>query len=256
MKPTALSDEAVDNLISVIGRGRSGTRMLSHALVASGVYMGNLLNPSGDKVPARKMYDACRLIGRHVDWEGGLSWNFDRLHSMPIDPDFEGLVNDYLADVLSAERRYKGWKLPETTGVFPWIVRMFPEAKYVYIVRDPRDSLLHPHLTDDLRRGNVPCPELDTVLERRVASWKYQYEIVKATPRPQHFVSILYEDLVLDHEATMKRLEAFLGIPLARLVVRADRIGRWKVERDVLPYVEPLGEAMRECGYIGESVKG
>ena len=38
-------------LITVIGRGHSGTRAMSHTLSASGVFMGAPLNVSGDLVP-------------------------------------------------------------------------------------------------------------------------------------------------------------------------------------------------------------
>lgn len=230
--------------------------MLSHMLIASGVHMGKTINESGDKVPPEKMYEACRLIGKHVGWNGGLSWDFDRVNSMPIDTEFEALVNDYLADVLSAETDNKGWKLPETTLAFPWIARMLPSAQYIHMVRDPRDSLLHSHLTDDLARGNIRWPQTTNVFERRVASWKYQHDIVKATPRPERFLSIRYEDLVLDHDATARRIEEFLGIPLARLVVRPEKVGQWKRKPDVLPYLEPLKEAMAECGYASEEPDG
>lgn len=255
-----------ENLIVIIGRGNSGTRMLSHALMASGVYMGNRLNESGDKLPPEQMYEACRLIGRHVRWSGGLEWDFEPLHSMPIDGQFEELVREYLSDVLAArhpqarKRQFsalaqgerRGWKLPETTLAFPWIARMFPEARYVHVVRDPRDSLRRPHLTDDLRRANVSCPEMRERLEQRVASWKYQYEVVMNTPSPKRFATIRYEDFVLEHERTMRELEGFLGIPLARVVVRPERVGQWKVEEELCPYIGPLEDAMRECGYAAE----
>ena len=76
------------SLITVIGRGHSGTRAISHTLYASGVYMGSSINPSGDKIPPQKMYDACRVLAQYVDWEGELSWNFSRLFSEEIPNEF------------------------------------------------------------------------------------------------------------------------------------------------------------------------
>jgi hypothetical protein len=237
------------NPIAVIGRGNSGTRILSHTLYASGVFMGRRLNEHADTVPGQPMYDACRIVAKHVRWDGGLSWGFDRLHSMAVDPEFEALVQTYLKDVLAWPRPPVGWKLPETTLAYPWIVRMLPEARYLHIVRDPRDSLLTAHLTDDLRKFGVPSPDTDDAMSRRVASWKYQHEIVDATPRPKHFISIRYEDLVLDHEHTMQRLEGFLGIPLARIVIDKTRIGRSRSEPGLPRQLEPLAPHMRELGY-------
>jgi hypothetical protein len=237
------------SLIVVIGRGHSGTRILSHTLLGSGVFLGKWLNAAGDKIPGDKMYDACRVIGRHVGWNGGLSWDFARLDSMPIDPEFTTHIEKYLEDIHAAKRKRKGWKLPETTLAFPWIARLFPQASYVHIVRDPRDCLLGTHITDDLTKFGISCPDTDDPIDRRVASWKYQYEIVKATPTPQRFITIRYEDLVLDQEATLQRLEAFLHIPLARIIVNRTRIGKWRHDHGILHHLEPLAIHMRELGY-------
>ena len=134
-------------MITVIGRGHSGTRVVSHTLSASGVYMGEPLNASGDLVPPDDMYEACRVIGRHVVHRGGLDWDFAKLHTMPIDPAFTRLIESYLASVLAGAGPLKGWKIPETTLALPWIVRLFPEAHYIFWVRNPRDCILGPHVT-------------------------------------------------------------------------------------------------------------
>jgi len=237
------------SLIVVIGRGHSGTRVLSHTLLGSGVYLGKWLNAAGDKIPGDRMYDACRTIARHVHWNGDLSWDFTQLHSMPIEASFVAATREYLQDVINARRARKGWKLPETNLAYPWIARLLPEAYYVHIVRDPRDCLLGSHLTDDLAEWDVPCPNTDDQIEQRVASWKYQYEIVKATPTPKRFFLLRYEDFVLDQESTLQRLEEFLGFPLAHIVVNTTRVGKWKADPSVLPYLQPLTDHMRDLGY-------
>ena len=53
-------------LITIIGRGHSGTRAMSHTLSASGVFMGAPLNVSGDLLPPEEMYDACRVLAPFV----------------------------------------------------------------------------------------------------------------------------------------------------------------------------------------------
>lgn len=229
--------------------------MLAHTLYASGVYMGLRLNPSGDKLPAQDLYEACRVLGRHVRLKEGLEWDFEPLHSMPIDPEFCELVERYLQDVLEHEAEPKGWKVPETTLAFPWIVRMYPKAKYVYIVRDPRDVILGSHFTDRLEDFGAPAPPADEVRERRAISWLYQYEIVKATPKPEHFLTLRFEDFVLRQEEELARLEEFLEIPLARIVVRKDAVGRWREDPGRHDF-EFLHEAMAELGYRPGVVAG
>jgi hypothetical protein len=215
-------------LITVIGRGHSGTRAMSHTLSASGVYMGARLNVSGDLLPPEDMYEACRVMGRYVIHRGGLDWDFTRLHTMPIDPAFTRLVESYLASVLGSDAPHRGWKIPETTLVLPWIVRLFPEIRYIYWTRDPRDCILGPHLTDNLSDFGVPHEKTDDLRLRRAASWRYQYEIMRATPTPRYRTDVRFEEFVLNQDSTLKRLETFLGFPLARIEVRPESIGRWR----------------------------
>ncbi len=218
-------------LVTIIGRGHSGTRAISHTLYASGVYMGATLNRSGDLVPPQAMYDACRVMSRYVEWKGGLEWDFSRLHTMPIPDEFTELIHSYLQSVLEEHAKHHadlvGWKIPETTLVFPWIVRMFPDIKYIFWVRDPRDCVLNRHITDDLRTFGIDYPPTDDIRLRRAISWKYQAELVKATPRPTNWLEIRFEDFVLHQEETLAKLEEYLGIPLGRIIVRPDAVARY-----------------------------
>lgn len=237
-------------LIIVVGRGHSGTRAIAHTLYASGVHIGGNLNVAGDLVPALSMYDAARLCARSVKWRGGLDWDFRDLHTQPIPPIFGALVAHYLASVLNSNNAHRGWKLPETTLVLPWIVRLFPAARYIYWTRDPRDCILGDHITDDLINFGVsyePTPIAD-VRRMRAISWFYQYEIMRSTPRPANVIDVRFEDFVLDQPATLARLEGFLGIPLARIVVRPEAVGRHN-HADGITCFDFLKPAMRQLGY-------
>jgi len=235
-------------LITIIGRGHSGTRAISHTLSVSGVFMGEPLNVSGDLLPPQAMYDACRVLAKHVQWRGGMEWDWSALHEMPIPDEFVQLINTYLTTVNASTSEHKGWKIPETTLVFPWILRMFPDIKYIFWVRNPRDCILGSHLTDSLTDFGVPYPETEDVRLRRAISWKYQIDLVKATPRPAQWIEVRFEDFVLKQEETLDRLEEFLGIPLARIPVQPEAVGRYKTDEGV-NYYDFFEPAMREYGY-------
>lgn len=220
-------------LITVIGRGHSGTRAMSHTLSASGVFMGEPLNVSGDLLPPEDMYEACRVMSHHVVHQGGLQWDFSQLHTMPIDPAFTRLIESYLSSVLSSDAPLRGWKIPETTLCMPWIIRLFPDIHYIYWMRDARDSILGGHVTDDLAYFGVPYDHTDDLLLRRAISWQYQYEIMRATPSPAHRLDIRFEDFVLHQPEILQRLEGFLGIPMEMIPVRTESIGRWRMAADV-----------------------
>lgn len=235
-------------MVTVIGRGHSGTRAISHTLSASGVFMGEPLNESGDLLPPEDMYAASRLFARYVRWKGGLEWDWSAVQTMPIPQEFTDLIYSYLKSVLNSPAENKGWKIPETTLVFPWIVRMFPDIKYFFWVRNPRDCVLGSHLTDDLYAWGIDCPEVADIRLKRAISWKYQQDLVKATPKPAHWMEIRFEDFILRQDVTLSRIAAFMGIPIARIEARLDSVGRWKLDQGI-SYYDFFKEDMLEYGY-------
>lgn len=235
-------------VITVIGRGHSGTRAISQTLSQSGVFMGKRLNESGDLVPERNMYKACRIMGRHIPWQGGLEWDFGPVQTMPIPARFTRLIKRYLKSVLASPAPHAGWKIPETTLCYPWIARLFPDVRYIFWVRDPRDCITGSHVTDDLHEFGIEYPPTEDPYLRRAISWKYQNDLVAATPRPRHWIKVRLEDFVQDQERELARLEEYLGFKLTRIPVKRDAIGRHK-EQPSLPLPEFLKPAMREHGY-------
>jgi hypothetical protein len=250
--PTLIGESRQKHLVTVIGRGHSGTRAISETLSRSGVYMGQPLNPSWDLVPAEDFYEACRVVGKHVTYLGDLRWDFSKLYTMPIDPAFTRLVSSYLSSVLASDSDWRGWKLPETTLAFPWIVRLFPEAKYIFWLRDPRDAILGEHITDDLGEWGINYEPTDDHRKKRAISWKYQADLVRSTPKPRNWHVVRFEDFVLKQKPTLKLLEQYLGIPLARIPVRPSAVGRWRHD-DGIHHYDFLTPDLIEQGYVKSS---
>ena len=130
------------SLITIIGRGHSGTRIMSHTLSASGVDMGTPLNGSGDLLPPQDMYDACRVLAKHVHWLGGLRWDFDALHTMSIPEEFRRLIHSYLASVLGSQAQHTGWKISRDNVGFSVDSAAVPGCKVRLL--DPKSAGLHP----------------------------------------------------------------------------------------------------------------
>ena len=158
------------------------------------------------------------------------------------------LINRYLTTVRESESIHKGWKIPETTLVYPWIERLFPEIKYIFWIRNPRDCILGGHLTDDMNDFGISYPGTEDERLRRAISWKYQYDLVKASPKPENWIEVRFEDFVLKQEETLARLEAYLGIPLVKIPVQPEAVGRYKLDEGT-NYFDFFEPAMREYGY-------
>lgn len=235
-------------MVTIIGRGHSGTRAISHTLSASGVYMGEPLNVSGDLIPPQDMYEACRVFGRYVEYKGNMQWDFSRVLNMDPDPEFVRLIESFLHTVLESKAENKGWKIPETTLCYPWIAKMFPDIKYIHWVRDPRDCVLAAHVTDDLSVFNINYDKTDDIRLRRAISWKYQREIVKATPAPKNVYFVRFEDMVFRQDEVLAGIGEFLGVKLAKIEMRPDSVGRYKTDNGSHMF-DFFKEDMDECGY-------
>lgn len=237
-----------DTLIIVVGRGHSGTRVISHTLYASGVFMGEQINPSGDMIPADSMYEAAAEFGRFVQWNGELEWDFDTAIATRRTEAFASRLGEYLRWFWQYPSP-KGWKLPETLLALPWIIAEFPEAYYIYLVRDPRDCILGPHVTDDLARFNVDGLQANDTLTQRAISWYYQYQLVKATPKPDRWLQIRFEDFILYQGGELERLEEFLQIEMGRIVVKRSPVGRWRTSSEDVDF-DFLRGPIEELGYV------
>jgi hypothetical protein len=214
--------------IIVIGRGHGGTRAIAKTLVESGVHMGKLLRRgSYDTLPPDRMYDAARIAGTAVRSPAPNTWDFEALVNHEPPAVYKVAVEDFLENV---DRRGRwGWKLPETLLSFPWLRQLFPRAYYIYWRRDPQDALRQSHLTDRLDEWNV-LVHATSLEEHRTLSYIYQEQIVRssleAQGTPERFIEVRFEDFVLNQDATLRELEAFLGFPLAKIGVYKSAVGR------------------------------
>ena len=242
-------------LTIVIGRGHSGTRLMSHTLSASGFHMGQYLNGAGDLIPADYMYTAARLFGGLVTYKGNCEWDLSKVNQSRPTEEFEGLVESYIHQVmdpvLSNAQWLKGWKLPENSLVVPWLVKMFPRAYFIYWIRDPRDVILDAHITDDLRKWNVPCPTLDDELAVRAYSWLYQYNLAHSFIKPKRWLVVRFEDFVLRQQETLERIGDFYHMKMVPIPVNRDKVGVWRTrEPDILRDIDFLQPALNT--YYGD----
>lgn len=234
-------------LIIVLGRGKSATRIPSHLLQASNVFMGRVLNVAGDKTPHNILHDAAKFTGLYVDYLGDYQWYFDRANTTPIPHAFKRLMGQYLEDIWNYQRNRDmpaGWKMPETLLTLPFLIRLYPEAYYIHWVRDPRAVIRKAHKTDDLGWFNIDAPKSDQSQETRAISWLYQWQITQAIPKPKRWLQIRFEDYVNNQGYCITKLEDFLGMKLGRVVIRDDV----QTHYEGLPFPF-LASAMEELGY-------
>jgi tetratricopeptide (TPR) repeat protein len=200
--------------------------------------------------------------------------HFERLPSMTADEVRE--ARQWYRNAQAAARTDAGAsltidKLPLNSMYIQLIHRLFPGAKFILSLRDPRDVCLSCYFQSFELVGAMPYfLELDSTVRYYDAVMSLVAEAREQLPLDLHVVR--YEDLVRDFQGQMRALTRFLGVPWEAGLVdhrheQAGRdittpsyqqvaeplytrsIGRWKNYRQQLspvlprlqPWVEKLG---------------
>jgi len=164
-------------------------------------------------------------------------------------------------------------KNPSLQALFITFVRIFPEARLIVALRDPRDVVLScfmlPHYP--LNTGNVTFLELESTVRtytRVMGIWQTLRPLIK-----NPWLEVRYEDVIEDLESMARRTLDFLGVPWNPKVLKFDeharqkRVrsptyadvtqpvykrarGRWRnYEKYLEPYLERLEPFVKAFGY-------
>jgi hypothetical protein len=210
---------AAERPVVLMGRGKSGTRLLSLACGQLGVSLGITPGlPAADiahrpfrqtvKALARRYYAAESVAAvaprdlQQFEYRIEQAWRLLRERS-PAAPAW-------------------GWKWPETYLIAPIVHATFPQGRFIHMVRDGRDLAFKRHLTDDMGRplGRAILTHLGMTEQPRylqaARSWQFQVEaylrFAAGIPESQR-LELTYEDMCRKPGETVTRIAAFLQVP-------------------------------------------
>lgn len=209
----------------IIGAGRSGTTLLRSILNNNEQIC--IPPESHGTIPncAKKFYryqmldweDLVRiLIGEfasinHFDyWELDPQSLIDQCNSLPKE---EKTLASIINVIYSTYRNRAapqaiiwGDKSPFNTLRLRWLHRIFPNARYIHIIRDGRDVV-----SSYLKKGLIT--NIESAADRWLLSLK-KVEAFEHNKKPQ-ILTIYYEDLVTQTNDTVEKLCRFLGVPFS-----------------------------------------
>lgn len=250
--------------VVVVGRGHSGTRLLVAAIEALGVRLNldSERRHTGD-IQDRRFTKIIKTLARR---EVVRRWG-------DVPPRVPGAERALLAFALRRVQKTMspgslrwGWKFPETY-LIPWHVdAVFPDARYVEIVRDGRDLAFKHHLTDDPHRklGRAVLARARALDEphhvQAARSWAMQVERFRAfaSQRPDRVVTISFEQLCTDGAAVMTRVADLLELDMtdacAQLLAKAVNPAKIAQHRSEDPeriaeVERAIGDELARCGY-------
>lgn len=267
----------------IVGSGRSGSTLLrlilsSHSRICIPpetwflVPLLDKLRPDG-ALSAAQVDRAVEIIISHYRWPdmGIDAADFRREAQALVDPDLRAVVElVYGHHLRRAAKPRWGDKTPPYIHALPALAELFPEARFIHLVRDGRDVAKSFQATGWYGRWLY-----DNCLEWRDAIRRA--DGYRSTPLAQRLIDVRYEDLVVDTERTIRTVCDFLGEPfeaamlerqsgaqarvpererhahakLSRAPQRSD-IERWKTEmslRELLIAEAFMGHGLRRMGY-------
>ena len=116
-----------------------------------------------------------------------------------------------------------GEKTPDNIFVMPEIAALLPEAHFVHVIRDPRDTVLS-------WRRTWFAPSRD--FRQLGLAWRQHVEAGRrAGAAVPHYVETRYEDLVLHPETELPRLCQFLGVAYAPAMLEFSAQGAARIAR-------------------------
>jgi protein-tyrosine sulfotransferase len=224
-KPGHVSSEPV----FIISAGRSGTTLLRSMLVAS----GQIAIPAETQIIHRLAVlflttrslgweDQARLVISAFEshkffplWQINLAEVYPKVLALPKNErSLARIIHEvYMSYAVQAFPGAKNWgdQSPLHTFYLPYINRIFPQARYIHMLRDGRD------VTASLvsRFG-------DDHLFESVLRWKTSLKRVKQLQRiiePGQFLEIRYESLVREPEETLHKICQFIDIDYTALML-------------------------------------
>jgi tetratricopeptide (TPR) repeat protein len=121
-------------------------------------------------------------------------------------------------------------KNPSFTLLIPYLIRIFPEMKFLIALRDPRDVCLSVFMQPfPLRQTNVAYLSLESTVEEYAALMGMWTTVAPLMKNP--FLEVRYEDMVEDLESVARRVLDFLGVPWDPRVLAFDAHARQKAVR-------------------------
>ena len=243
----------------MFGAPRSGTSLVQSVLAAH----GRLFSIPGET----GIFSTQNIFGRR---HFGLSW----AENQTLFRESRDVVDFFDRGVRLLESRSEGRtfveKTPQHVLRLPFLIRRFPRARFIHVVRDGRDCFVS-------AKSRAGIPQASSA-RRFAAYWKRCVEApLRVEPHPR-LLRVRYEDFVRAPQAELERMMRFLDLAvedqqldparfgshrrggreefrLLREPVSDRRVGRWRTELALAErrvFERVAGRPLAGYGYLDE----
>jgi hypothetical protein len=254
------------NPLIVLGMHRSGTSMTVRLLNDLGIFMGSWLSRDAEAVffqrINRRIYTAAQSDWANVnhilsliesqgflDQQADMArWMLERrrfyLAGNPRMAKFFG--RDYWESIKKGTSLPWGWKDPRTTLVFPIWMRIFPQARWLHILRNGIDVAISTHRRSIKQRGKLRNQIFPVDYKPITLDFNYCFHLwetyISFVLEHKHiipsgqYLEIRYEDLLEDPQHHLKLILEFLDYSVESSVLECacSRVNRNRLDNTTL----------------------
>ncbi len=248
----------------VIGAtGGSGTRVVARIARHAGYDLGSHLNDAED---------ALEFVPFHNRWINRLLAAdvrpFSSAETAQISADFHAALDRHLPRHGEAAGARWGWKAPRSIYFLPLFHRLFPDLKFIHVLRDGRDMALSKNQNQLRQHGRAILSWRErwfaSLPVRSIHLWdrvNRRAAVFGKTQLRGNYLALRFEDLCAAPRETVQRILCFLGSDLdAQEIADAEisppsSLERWKTqpERLTRKLSAAAAESLRHFGYLTEA---
>lgn len=152
---------------------------------------------------------------RFRDWEIPIEAVREELEAIPAPTVPQAIESAYRAYARRMKKRRWGDKTAGYTRYVPLLARLFPDARFVHLIRDGRDVALSQLALKHLHSGTASAAYVWSRTVRRTRR-------SGRTLGDARYTELLYEDLLDDPEGELRRLCVFLDLPFEPAMLEHD----------------------------------
>ena len=214
--------------IVIYNKSHSGSRLVAKLADAAGIFMGAHQNDSNDSLDLNRLVH--HLIVKHYPYYEALLNGADEADSY-LPHLIATVFRSHLEGFTPAEAKLWGWKLGETSYTVPVINYLFPNARFIHVLRDGRDVAFSDHHAPNTafrKKVYFNTDQIESWRGLKLTQWAYlrrshifnakhwvnSVQVGRAfgTMLGDRYMELRYEELCENFEGTALEILQFMGI--------------------------------------------
>lgn len=271
----------------IMGMHRSGTSLTVRLLRNLGIFMGSRLSRDAEAIYFQK-------INRRIYHTVGSKWSnvraiWDAMYSrifiqeqtevvlktlfpstfLSYKPGIAAYFGEEIwRTIVKGEMVYWGWKDPRTSFTFPIWINVFPQARFLHIIRNGIDVAISTHRRSQKQRRKLLKRLIQLDYSPLTLDFMYCFQLwedyitfileFKENIPTNHYLEIRYEDLLATPVEILRKITEFIGNPIQdqALFAVSEQINRSRLDntqnaqayQDIIPSLVSHS-LMQQLGY-------